>query len=218
MDTWKEFISSEAKKDYYEKLISFVQQDSKTFIIYPAHKDIFNAFKLTPLEQVKVVILGQDPYHNPNQAHGLSFSVPEDCEIPPSLRNIFKEIKEDLKLETEFNHGFLKSWAEQGVLLLNSVLTVRQNQPGSHKEFGWQTFTDNAISKLNDLERPVVFMLWGSFAKSKKKLVTNSKHLILETVHPSPLSAYNGFFGCKHFSKANQFLINNNITPIDWSI
>jgi uracil-DNA glycosylase len=178
---------------------------------------MYNAFKLTPLDQVKVVILGQDPYHGANQAHGLAFSVQPECEVPPSLRNIYKEINSDIGSH-QFPHGNLTSWAEQGVLLLNTVLTVRANSANSHRDMGWETFTDQVIQTVNEQDRPIVYLLWGSAAKNKKVLITNSKHFVLEAAHPSPLSAYNGFFGCKHFSKANQFLTTNNIQPINWLI
>lgn len=215
--SWKQFIESESKKDYYKIIIDHVQQDAKKHTIYPKHEDIFNAFKYCSLDKVKVVILGQDPYINPGQAHGLSFSVPTDTQLPPSLKNIFKELKSDLGIDTPA-HGCLELWARQGVLLLNSTLTVRQGQSNSHKNFGWETFTDAAIKKVNELEQPIVYLLWGSHARSKNKYITNSKHLVLESVHPSPLSAHNGFFGSKPFSQVNKFLIKNNVEPIDWSL
>lgn len=214
---WKDFIETESSKDYYKKLSEFLVEDGKKYKIYPGHKDLFNAFKLCPLDKIKVLILGQDPYHGPNQAHGLSFSVPNGIDIPPSLKNIFKEIKSDLGLETNFTSGNLTGWAQQGVLLLNSILTVRAGAAASHREKGWEIFTDEAIKTINSSSASVVFMLWGSFAKSKKNLISNKNHLILEAAHPSPLSAYNGFIGCKHFSKANQYLIDKSYTPIDWS-
>lgn len=216
-NSWKDFINYQSKQSYYKTLSDLILEDSKKYTIYPAHKDIFNAFKFCKLEEIKVVIMGMDPYHGPNQAHGLSFSVLPGVTIPPSLKNIFKEIESDLNIKNGSN-GCLIGWAKQGVLLLNTILTVRQGQPNSHKNKGWEIFTDEAIGIINNLPQPIVFMLWGSHAKSKKELLNNPKHLVLDSVHPSPLSAYNGFFGCKHFSKANQFLINNNIQPIDWSI
>jgi uracil-DNA glycosylase len=217
MNKWKELIDQESVKDYYKQLSSFVKEDAKQHTIYPHSKDVLNAFKLTPLHTVKVVILGQDPYHGAGQAHGLAFSVLPDCPIPPSLKNIFKEINSDLQVDMDYPDGCLVDWATQGVLLLNTVLTVRANQANSHRDKGWETFTDAVISTLNDVDRPLVFMLWGNHAKSKKKLITNTNHLVLEAAHPSPLSAYSGFFGCKHFSKANEFLsVDNGIQPIEW--
>jgi len=215
---WKDLIKAESSKDYFKNLQKEILKDSESNVIYPPHKDLFTAFKLTPLDQVKVVILGQDPYHGENQAHGLSFSVLPGNPIPPSLRNIYKEINEDLQVNHKFSDGCLVTWAEQGVLLLNTVLTVRANVANSHRGLGWETFTDRVIATLNEEERPLVFMLWGSPAKSKRKLITNSRHFILEAAHPSPLSAYNGFFGCNHFSKANEYLTINNIDPINWLI
>ncbi|MBR7076136.1 MAG: uracil-DNA glycosylase, partial [Lachnospiraceae bacterium] len=179
--------------------------------------DLFNAFHFTPLHEVKVVILGQDPYHNEGQAHGLCFSVQKGVEIPPSLLNIYKELQDDLNC-TMPSSGYLKKWADQGVLLLNTVLTVRAHEANSHKGIGWEEFTDAAIRILNEQDRPIVFMLWGSNAREKKKMLNNPKHLILEAPHPSPLSAYRGFFGCRHFSKCNAFLIKNGLDPIDWQI
>lgn len=190
--------------------------DSNNGKIFPKRKDLFNAFELCSLENTKVLILGQDPYHRDNQAHGLSFSVPKGIAAPPSLKNIFKELKNDLNIDLP-SHGCLESWAKQGVLLLNSILTVREGSPGSHKNIGWETFTNAVIKQVNDFERHIVFMLWGAFAKSKKVLITNERHLVLESAHPSPYSA-TGFFGCKHFSKANEFLIKNKINQINWSI
>lgn len=214
---WKEIIKEEAGKPYYQELIKFVLEDSKKYIICPSRENIFKAFELCPLEQTKVVILGQDPYHGPNQAHGLSFSVPNTELIPPSLRNIFKEIKSDLGINKEFIHGNLEGWAKQGVLLLNSVLTVRQTQAASHQKKGWETFTDKIIRAIDNFDRPIVFILWGNFARNKKQLIQNSRHLVLEGGHPSPLSSYL-FFGGKYFSKTNEFLIKHQINPIDWVI
>ena len=187
-------------------------------MIYPPSEDIFNAFHATPLSRVKVVLLGQDPYHNEHQAHGMSFSVlPEQKEIPPSLQNIYKELQSDLGCYIP-NNGYLKKWADQGVLLLNTVLTVREHQANSHQGHGWEEFTDAVIRRVNELDRPVVFFLWGRPAQNKSSMLTNKKQLILKAPHPSPLSAYRGFFGCRHFSQANAFLKEHGITPIDWQI
>lgn len=215
MSSWKEIISQEMKKDYYKQIVDFLHEDVKKYEIYPNKQDIFNAFKLCPLDKTKVVLLGQDCYHNPLQAHGLAFSVRQNITAPPSLKNIFKELKEDLNIKPP-NHGCLESWAKQDVLLLNSALTVRRNQPGSHLKI-WQPFTDKIIRVLNDNKQPIVFVLWGSFAKSKKEFITNPKHLILESGHPSPFSCHL-FFGGRYFSKCNEFLIKNGIEPIDWKI
>ncbi|MBO5550721.1 MAG: uracil-DNA glycosylase [Lachnospiraceae bacterium] len=213
---WAKALEPEFHKEYYKKLYSFVKQEYASQVIYPPSDKLFTALHLTPLEKVKAVILGQDPYHEPGQAMGMSFSVPEGIEIPPSLRNIYKEIHEDLG-ERIPETGDLTRWAKQGVLLLNAVLTVREHQANSHKGKGWEEFTD-AIIKAVDLEdRPVVFMLWGRNARDKKALISNPKHLVLEAAHPSPLSAYNGFFDCKHFSKCNRFLTENGAEAIDWS-
>lgn len=214
---WLEAIGGEFHKPYYAKLYSFVKEEYSNYIIYPKADDIFNSFHLTSLEQVKVVIIGQDPYHNEGQAHGLCFSVKPDVEIPPSLLNIYKELKEDLGLSIP-NNGYLVKWAEQGVLLLNTVLTVRAHQANSHQGKGWEEFTDAVIHSLNALDKPVVFLLWGRPAGLKKSMLTNPKHLILEAPHPSPLSAFRGFFGCRHFSKTNEFLKANGLAPIDWQI
>lgn len=214
---WLEAIGDEFKKPYYRELYKFVVNEYRHYVIYPNADDIFNAFHLTPLSKVKVVIIGQDPYHNENQAHGLCFSVKPHVEIPPSLVNIYKELHDDLGCYIP-NNGCLVKWAEQGVLLLNTVLTVRAHQAFSHQGKGWEIFTDAVIKAVNDLDRPVVFILWGKPAQSKKKMLTNPKHLILESAHPSPLSASRGFFGSRPFSKTNEFLIKNNIEPIDWQI
>lgn len=215
IENWAQFIKEESKQEYYKVLGDSVVADSKQHTIYPKHKDLFKAFKLCPLLETKVVILGQDPYHGENQAHGLSFSVPPGIDIPPSLKNIYKEINISHHNDFIFPDGCLTQWALQGVLLLNSVLTVRKGQAGSHKGFGWEVFTDNAIRLINEQDRPIVYMLWGNFAKSKKKIITNQKHLVLEAAHPSPLSAHNGFFGCNHFVKANDFLSLSQ-QHIDW--
>ena len=214
---WADALKPEYSKDYYKKLFKFVGQEYSTTTVYPPGDDIFNAFHLTPLKDVKVVIIGQDPYHEPGQAHGLSFSVKPGIEIPPSLQNIYKELETDCGCYIP-NNGYLVKWAEQGVLLLNAVLTVRAHQAASHQRKGWEEFTDAAIKIVNTENRPIVFMLWGSFARSKKAMLDNPNHLILEAPHPSPLSAYRGFFGCHHFSQANKFLESHGATPIDWQI
>ncbi len=215
---WLPALKPEFAKQYYKELYDFVKEEYSTQTIYPPINDIFNAFNFTPLSNVKVVILGQDPYHGEHQAHGLSFSVlPEQKEIPPSLKNIYKELKEDLGC-TIPNNGYLKKWADQGVLLLNTVLTVRAHQPNSHQGRGWEKFTNAVIQAVNEQDRPIVYLLWGKPAQSKTSMLTNPKHLILKAPHPSPLSASRGFFGCKHFSQANAFLEENGATPIDWQI
>lgn len=214
---WDDLLKGEFQKEYYLKLREFLKKEYSTYTIYPDMYDIFNALKYTPLSDVRVVILGQDPYHGPNQAHGLCFSVKKGVEPPPSLKNIYKEIETDLNIR-QADHGQLTSWAQDGVLMLNTVLTVRQGNPNSHKGKGWEIFTDRVIELVNEQAGPCVFMLWGANAKAKQSLITNKKHFVLTTVHPSPLSAYNGFFGCKHFSKANEFLIKNNRKPVDWQI
>ncbi|AOZ96197.1 uracil-DNA glycosylase [Butyrivibrio hungatei] len=215
---WLPALQEEFHKDYYKKLFTFVKDEYSKHVVYPPSEDIFNALHLTPLKDVKVLILGQDPYHEPGQAHGLSFSVlPEKADTPPSLVNIYKELSDDLGLYIP-NNGYLKKWADQGVLLLNTVLTVRAHQANSHKGKGWEQFTDAIIRAVNEQDRPVVYMLWGKPAQNKKLMLNNPKHLILEAPHPSPLSAYRGFFGCKHFSKCNEFLVQNGLEPIDWQI
>ena len=214
---WLVPMSGEFKKPYYRKLYETVKSEYETKEVYPAPDDIFNAFAFTPLSKVKVVILGQDPYHEPGQAHGLSFSVKPSVEIPPSLVNIYKELHEDCGCYIP-NNGYLKKWADQGVLLLNTVLTVRAHQAASHQGKGWEQFTDAVIQAVNAQDRPIVYMLWGRPAQSKIPMLTNPKHLILKAPHPSPLSAYRGFFGCKHFSQANDFLKANGVEPIDWQI
>ena len=214
---WYEALKGEFAKPYYRKLFATVNEEYKTRLIFPPAKDIFNAFHLTPLKDVKVVILGQDPYHNHGQAHGLCFSVQKGVEIPPSLVNIYKELHDDLGC-TIPDHGCLTKWAEQGVLMLNTVLTVRAHQANSHRGIGWEEFTDAAIMALNSQDRPIVFMLWGAPAQRKKRMLNNQKHLILEAPHPSPLSAYRGFFGSRPFSQTNAFLEKNGIEPIDWQI
>lgn len=214
---WLDAISGEFKKDYYRQLYTFVKEEYSRTVVYPPADDIFSAFHFTPLSKVKVLILGQDPYHNEHQAHGLSFSVLPGQEAPPSLQNIYKELQDDCGCYIP-NNGYLKKWADQGVLLLNTVLTVRAHQANSHQGRGWEKFTDAVINAVNLQDRPVVYMLWGRPAQSKIPMLTNPKHLILKAPHPSPLSAYRGFFGCKHFSQANAFLEENGIEPIDWQI
>ncbi len=214
---WLEPLSSEFRKGYYSQLYNFVKDEYSKTVVYPPAEDIFNAFHFTPLKDVKVLLLGQDPYHNEHQAHGLSFSVQPGQDIPPSLVNIYKELHDDLGCYIP-NNGYLKKWADQGVLLLNTVLTVRAHQANSHQGHGWEQFTDAVIQAVNAQDRPIVYMLWGAPARRKKAMLTNPKHLILEAPHPSPLSAYRGFFGCKHFSKANEFLKANGVEPIDWQI
>lgn len=214
---WDEILSEEFSKPYYQALRTFLDQEYATKTIYPLPQYIYTALKLTSYVDTKVVILGQDPYHEINQAHGLAFSVNKNVEVPPSLVNIYKELHDDLGCDIP-NHGYLVDWAKQGVLLLNTVLTVVAHKANSHKGKGWEELTNAIITKLNDKESPVVFILWGANARSKKQLITSPKHLILESVHPSPLSAYNGFFGSKPFSKTNNFLIQNNLKPIDWRI
>ena len=214
---WQEFIDNETRQEYFQNLKEFLVNEYNTKRIYPSKKDIFKCFELTDFNNVKVVILGQDPYHQVNQAHGLCFSVNKGIKVPPSLVNIYKEINNDLGYDIP-NHGDLSKWASEGVLLLNTIMSVVDSHPMAHANKGWETFTDRVIKKLNDDDNPKVFMLWGSPSRKKKVLITNPKHLILETVHPSPLSAYNGFFGCRHFSKANEFLKMNNRDEIDWRI
>lgn len=214
---WDELLKGEFDKEYYLKLRQFLISEYSQYKIYPNMYNIFNALKYTSYSDVKAVILGQDPYHQPGQAHGLCFSVQKGTPQPPSLQNIFKELKSDLGIEPP-HHGELISWAQNGVLLMNTVLTVREGQPNSHKGKGWEIFTDRVIQLLNEREKPMVFILWGGNARSKKSLITNPAHLILESPHPSPLSAYNGFFGNRHFSRTNEFLVSKGIEPIDWRI
>lgn len=216
-NAWNELLKDEFSKDYYLSLREFLKNEYTTKIIYPDKYDIFNALHYTSYKDVKVVILGQDPYHGPNQAHGLSFSVSPGVKIPPSLLNIYKELNSDLGCYIP-NNGYLKKWADQGVLLLNTSLTVRAGEANSHKNKGWEIFTDKIISLINEKTDPVVFLLWGNNAINKKKLITNKQHLILSSTHPSPLSASRGFFGSKPFSKINKFLISVNKAPIDWQI
>ena len=212
--TWDPILENEFKSDYFKKLGIFVKNEYQNKIIYPKYENIFNCLRYTDYDDVKVVIIGQDPYHGENEAHGLCFSVQEGVARPPSLNNIFKELYNDLGIIKKNND--LTNWAKQGVLLLNSIMTVVKDRPLSHKDKGWEIFTDNIIKYLNEREKPMVFVLWGSYARSKKELITNKNHLILESVHPSPLSASRGFFGSKPFSKINAFLVSKNIEPIDW--
>jgi len=216
-NSWDKKLEGEFDKSYYINLRQFLVNEYKTRNIFPPMNNIFNALKLTPYEDVKVVILGQDPYHGAGQAHGLSFSVQPGVRIPPSLLNMYKELRNDLECYIP-NNGYLVPWAKQGVLLLNTVLTVREGEANSHKNKGWENFTDRVISLLNDREKPIVFLLWGSNAKEKIKLITNPRHYILTTVHPSPLSANRGFMGCKHFSKTNEILKSLEEKEIDWQI
>lgn len=214
---WLAPLKPEFSKPYYAELFNFVKNEYATRQIFPPADDIFNAFHLTPLHEVKVVILGQDPYHNDGQAHGLCFSVKPDVDIPPSLVNIYQELHDDLGCYIP-NNGYLTKWAKQGVLMLNTVLTVRAHQANSHRGMGWEQFTDAAIRILNEQDRPIVFILWGSPAQKKAQMLNNPKHLILKAPHPSPLSAYRGFFGSRPFSQTNEFLVKNGLEPIDWQI
>lgn len=214
---WDYYLKQEFDKDYFKELLSFVKKEYHEKTIYPKQNEVFNAFRYTDFDNVKVVILGQDPYHGPNQAEGLSFSVSNEVLKPPSLQNIFKELESDLKIPFP-EHNSLKPWAKQGVLLLNAVLTVEEHKPTSHKDKGWEQFTDAVIQILNKKEEPIVFILWGSYARSKKIYITNPKHLIIESAHPSPFSARNGFFGSKPFSRTNDFLRKNHRKEIDWRI
>ena len=214
---WDDILKDEFEKDYYKKIREFLKYEYSHYTVYPKMENIFSALKLCDYDDIKVVIIGQDPYHEEGQAHGLSFSVQPGIEIPPSLLNIYKELQSDLGCYIP-NNGFLEKWAKQGVLLLNKVLTVRAHMANSHKDCGWETFTDRIIEELNKRETPVVFLIWGSCAKKKELLITNPIHKILKAPHPSPLSAYRGFFGCKHFSTTNNILMENGELPIDWQI
>ncbi len=214
---WDIILKDEISKEYFINLLNFIKKEYQTKTIYPKQTEIFKAFRNTSYKDTKVVILGQDPYHGEGQAEGLSFSVKLGIQKPPSLQNIFKELHDDLGYAIPKN-GSLVSWTEEGVLLLNTVLTVEASKPASHKDLGWETFTDAVIKKLNEKETPIVFILWGSFARSKKKLITNPIHGIVESPHPSPFSAYNGFFGSKPFSKTNNFLVSKGLKPINWEI
>ena len=214
---WDALLADEIKKDYYLRLREFLKQEYTTRRIYPPMEDIFNALRHTPYSDVRAVILGQDPYHGAGQAHGMCFSVKKGTPPPPSLQNIFKELKADLGIDPP-NHGELTQWADNGVLLLNTVLTVREGQANSHRGMGWEHFTDRVIQLLNERQQPIVFLLWGGNARSKASLITNPQHLVLQCAHPSPLSAYNGFFGCRHFSKTNEFLTQHGMQPINWKL
>ncbi len=214
---WLPYLKPEFGKDYYKDLYNFIKKAYGESVVYPPSEDIFNALKYTPYSNVKVVLVGQDPYHEPGQAHGLSFSVRPGVKTPPSLLNMYKEIKAEFGYDIP-NNGYLKKWADQGVLLLNTVLTVKSGIANSHKNKGWEQFTDAVIKAVNQKDSPVVYFLWGNNARAKKALIDNPKHLVLETVHPSPLSANNGFFGCGHFKMANDYLVKNGIEPIDWKI
>lgn len=215
LNDWDEILEDEWQKPYLQGLFAFLHQDYDEHTVYPPKRDVFNALKYTSFEDTKVVIIGQDPYHGYGQAHGLCFSVRQGVKLPPSLVNIYKELESDVGRKFT-NNGDLTYWAKQGVLMLNTVMTVREGQPQSHKDMGWEKFTDRIISELNKKQTPVVFLLWGKPAENKARIITNPIHKKLITVHPSPLSAYRGFFGCKHFSKANQILIENGLKPINW--
>ena len=215
---WLPYLEQEFKKDYYKNLYKFVREEYSKYVRYPPSDDIFNALHFTPVSKVKVVILGQDPYHEENQAHGLSFSVPESQrKLPPSLQNIYKELHDELGCYIP-NNGYLKKWAEQGVLMLNTVLTVRAHEAFSHKDHGWEQFTDAIIQAVNAQDRPIVYLLWGSPSQKKASMLNNPKHLVLKAAHPSPLSVYRGFWGCNHFKTCNEFLVSHGETPIDWQI
>ncbi|MBR2545709.1 MAG: uracil-DNA glycosylase [Erysipelotrichaceae bacterium] len=214
--SWDPFLNEEFQKPYFKELSAFLKREYETKTIYPPKKEVFSSFYYTDLDKVKVVILGQDPYHEPGQACGMCFAVKPGVQLPPSLQNIYKEIQDDLKIPMNYNNGYLVRWAKQGVLLINSVMTVEKGKANSHAGRGWETFTNHVIEKINTLDQPVVYLLWGNNARQKKSLISNPRHLILETVHPSPLSVYRGFFGCRHFSKTNDYLIKNGTEPIDW--
>lgn len=216
-NSWDKVLEGEFDKEYYQKLRQFLISEYRSRAVYPDMYSIFNALKYTDYDDVKAVILGQDPYHQPGQAHGLCFSVQKGVQIPPSLVNIYKELESDLGIKPP-NHGYLESWAKNGVLLLNTVLTVRDSQANSHKGKGWEIFTDRVIELLNEREKPMVFILWGNNAKTKEKLITNPNHLIIKSAHPSPLSAHYGFWGGKYFSRTNEFLVSTGQEPIDWRI
>lgn len=216
-NSWDERLKDEFNSEYYQKLREFLKNEYRTKTVYPDMYDIFNSIKAADYDDISVVILGQDPYHEPGQAHGLSFSVKPGVQLPPSLVNIFDELRSDLGCKVP-NNGCLTPWAEQGVLLLNAVLTVRRGEANSHKGKGWEILTDRIISLLNEREKPIVFLLWGSQAQAKTELLSNPHHLVLKAAHPSPLSAYRGFFGCKHFSRANDYLVKHGLKPINWQI
>ena len=214
--SWKKVLKEFLESEKFKELAKFIRNEYLTKTIYPKPNDLFSAFNTTSFENTKVIILGQDPYHNPNQAHGLCFSVNHGVTPPPSLKNIYKELKSDLNIEKDFTDGFLDNWAKQGVLLLNAVLTVQENSAGSHAGKGWENFTDEVIKQLSDKKENLIFILWGNYAKQKGQIIDRKKHLVLEAAHPSPFSAYNGFFGCKHFSKTNNYLKKNNKKIINW--
>lgn len=217
--SWFNLLNHELKKPYFKELESFLlNEKQKGFIIFPKTEDIFNAFNYTAFNQVKVVILGQDPYHGQDQAHGLSFSVQKGIKVPPSLKNIYKELADDIERFKIPNHGELTSWAKQGVLLLNATLTVKANEPGSHQQRGWETFSDQVISEISTKKSGVVFLLWGKYAQQKEHLIDTTKHHILKATHPSPFAAYRGFFGCKHFSETNRILEREGLSPINWQV
>ncbi|MCD5389864.1 MAG: uracil-DNA glycosylase [Candidatus Pacebacteria bacterium] len=213
---WEKVLKNYFEMKSWSKLTDFIQTEYKTKNIYPEQKDIFHAFNSTLFNEVSVIILGQDPYHNPGQAHGLSFSTPDEVKVPPSLKNIYKEIDSDLNIKKDINLGNLESWSKQGVLLLNSVLTVEENKPGSHRKHGWEEFTDYVIQKISDEHNHCVFLLWGNYAKQKGSIIDREKHLVLESTHPSPFSAYNGFFGSRHFSQTNTYLKKHGKNEINW--
>lgn len=216
-NNWDNILNDVFESNKYKMLLEFLKEEYANKTIYPSFENIYTALKLTDYDDVRVVIIGQDPYHEPNQAHGLAFSVLDGIKLPPSLKNIYKEIETDLGIKMS-NNGNLTKWANQGVLLLNNVLTVRAHEANSHKKMGWEYVTDQIVKKLNDREKPIIFVFWGNNAKSKENLVTNPNHIILKAPHPSPLSAYHGFFGCKHFSKINTILSNNELEEINWQI
>ncbi|MBR0474066.1 MAG: uracil-DNA glycosylase [Erysipelotrichaceae bacterium] len=215
--SWDDFLQNEFRQDYFKKLSAFLKKEYAEKTIYPPKQEVFAAFYYTDLDKVKVVILGQDPYHEPNQACGLCFAIKPGNPLPKSLQNIYREIHDDLGIQMS-NSGYLVNWAKQGVLLLNTVMTVERGKANSHKDHGWEQFTDNVIRKLNSQDQPIVFLLWGRNAMNKMPLLNNPKHLVLTAAHPSPLSAYNGFFGCRHFSRTNEFLVKNGLKPIDWKM
>ena len=217
-ESWKKVLKDEFTKDYFLQIVTFIKTEKAAGkILYPPGALMFNAFDKTPFDKVKVVLLGQDPYHNPGQAHGLSFSVPTGIQKPPSLQNIFKELQSDLGISPSIN-GNLETWATRGVLLLNASLTVRHNEPGSHSKIGWLQFTDAVIRKISEEKKGIVFLLWGKFAQDKQSLIDETKHHVLKAAHPSPFSADKGFFGCKHFSRTNEFLMQEGLPPIDWKL
>lgn len=217
-ESWKKILKEEFEKDYFKQIVTFIKTEKAAGkIIYPPGSLLFNSFEKTPFDKIKVVLLGQDPYHNKGQAHGLSFSVPDGVTKPPSLLNIFKELQSDIGINSPAS-GNLEKWAQEGVLLLNASLTVRQNEPGSHSKIGWLQFTDAVIRKISNEKKGIVFLLWGKFAQEKQPLIDETKHHVLKAAHPSPFSADKGFFGCKHFSKTNEFLVKEGLQPVDWQL